>query len=200
MLRNPRFLIACFVTAAAAGCGKGASDAPASGSPATTTAAPAPPPPTAAAPAPAPAEVAYRWEIHKATNLKFEVPTTWTLTPNGNVLVAKTPTPGVGIEFVAATGGVEAKNDEKVMLAAVARTLQGARFTSKMKPAQQHGLKGFVATGTGKKDGAEVEWFTSAIGDGKGHAMLTLGMYAPTVSPAYKAQMIHILDSIQPAS
>ena len=86
------------------------------------------------------------------------------------------------------------------MLGAVAKTLKGAKLTSKMKPAQQHGLTGFVATGTGTKDGNEVAWFTSAIGDGKGHALLTLGMYRPTASPAYRAQMARILDSSSPPS
>jgi hypothetical protein len=204
--------IACLFTAATA-CSKATPDALAEGPTAPATASAAAPAqdkaaataavtaatPPAAAPAAAAPDVTYRWETHKATNLKFELPTTWTMTPKGNVLVAQTPTPGVAIEFVAATGGVEAKNDEKVMLGAVAKTLKGAKLTSKMKPAHQHGLTGFVATGTGTKDGNEVEWFTSAIGDGKGHALLTLGMYRPTASAAYRAQMVRVLDSIQPA-
>ena len=211
MKPTPRLVIACLfaVAAAAAGCNKGSSDALAADptAPATAAAAPTPTPDKAAAtaavtaatpPAAAP-EVTYRWETHKATNLKFEIPTSWTISQNGNVLVAQTPTPGVAIEFVAATGGLEAKSDEKAMLGAVGRTLKGAKLTSKPKPAQQHGLSGFVATGTGTKDGNEVEWFTSAIGDGKGHSLLTLGMYRATVSAAYKAQMSHVLDSIQPA-
>ena len=107
--------IACLFTAATA-CSKATPDALAAdtAAPATASAtsaapdkaaanaAPAVTPPTPSASAP---DVTYRWETHKATNLKFELPTTWTLNPKGNVLVAQTPTPGVAIEFVAATGG-----------------------------------------------------------------------------------------------
>jgi hypothetical protein len=194
-----RFLIASFIAAAVAGCNKDADPTPAANAaPQPATAAPAQPPAAAAPAAPAPSD-AYRWEVHKATNIKFELPTAWTVAQQGDVLVAKTPTPGVGLEFAAASGGLVARNDEKAMLVEVGKTLQGARFTSPPKAVQQHGLKGFVATGTGTKDGAEVEWFTSALGDGRGHAMLTVGFWAPGAAPAYKAQMVHVMDSIQPA-
>lgn len=211
MDRTYCFAIACFVAVAAVGCGKGSS-----GQQPADTAAPAPPPPpppsaTAkekakekdkekeATPPPADVTAGYRWETHKQTNIRFEIPTNWTTSVNGNQLVAKTPTPGVGIEFQAAIGGLATKHDEKVMLKEVGKSLQGAKYTKKGQPVEQHGLKGFVATGTGKKDGKEVEWFTSALGDGHGHEMLTLGFYAANVTPEYKAQMMHVLDSIQPA-
>jgi hypothetical protein len=216
MDRTYRFAVACFVVVAAVGCGKGSSgQQPAD----TTTAAPTPPPPpptTATAKekekpkdkdkdkeaTPPPAggtEAGYRWETHKQTNIKFEIPTDWSTSVNGNQLVAKTPTPGVGIEFQAAIGGLATKHDEKAMLKEVNKSLTGAKYTKKGAPVEQHGLKGFVATGTGKKDGKEVEWFTSALGDGHGHEMLTLGFYAANVTPEYKAQLMHVLDSIQPA-
>jgi hypothetical protein len=103
------------------------------------------------------------------------------------------------MEFVAATGAAEAANAEKAMLTEVFKVLQGAKFTSPMKPTAQHGLKGFVATGSGKKDGAEVEWLTSVLGDGKGHVMLTLGFFGAGAA-ASKTQIVHVLDSIQPAT
>jgi hypothetical protein len=207
---NLRIVVTLFIAASAAACGKSGSDAPAGAEtgaatpPAASTAAapaptPAPSPAAPAAAAPAAAEVQYHWETHKKTNVKFEIPTTWTTDVKGDVLVAKTPTPGAGIEFVAATGGLAAKNDEKAMLAEVGKVLQGAKLTSPLKPATQHGLKGFVATGSGKKNGADVEWFTSALGDGKGHTMLTIGFFGPGAA-AYKAQIVHVLDSIQPAA
>ena len=43
-------------------------------------------------------------------------------------------TDGAGIELVAATGGIEAKEDEKAMLSALNKTLKNAHFTSKLKP------------------------------------------------------------------
>jgi hypothetical protein len=202
---NLRISIALLLAlSAGAGCGKGDAGAPA----AAHTGSPSPPPastpaaaqaPKAAQPAPAEGEVKYQWETHKKTNVKFEIPTTWAVEAKGDVLVAKTPTPGAGIEFVAASGGLAAKSDEKAMLVEVGKVLQGAKLTSPLKPAAQHGLTGFVATGTGTRDGVAVEWFTSALGDGKGHAMLTVGFFGPGAA-AYKAQISHVLDSIQPAA
>jgi hypothetical protein len=208
---NARIVVALFIAAGVSACGKGGSDAPAASSsaapppPAASSAvAAAPSPTTAPSPsavasaAPAPADVKYQWETHRKTNIKFEIPTTWTTEVKGDVLVAKTPTPAAGIEFVAATGALTAKNDEKAMLTQVGKVLQGAKLTSPLKPANQHGLTGFVATGSGKKNGADVEWFTSALGDGKGHAMLTIGFFGPGAA-AYKTQIVRVLDSIQPA-
>jgi hypothetical protein len=203
MKTTSRFAVASFLVIAAAGCSSATSTTPTddSAAPATKPAAATPAdttPGAAAAPATATAG-AYRWEVHKATNLKFELPTSWAMEQSGDVLLAKTPTPAVVIEFVAATGGLEAKNDEKAMLAAVASSLKGARFTSRLKAVQQHGLKGVVATGTGTRDGVQIEWFTAALGDGAGHAMLTLGMYRPTAPTAYKEQLLRVINSIQPA-
>jgi hypothetical protein len=206
MKNTSRWVAAAFVVLAAAACGKGEK----SGDTGATTASAAPastPAPTAATPPKKeepkkeepkkeePATEGYRTEIHKGTNMKFDLPTSWKIETKGDVLVATTT--GAGIEFVGATSGVAAKNDEKAMMAEVGKILQNVKFTSKMKPVEQHGAKGFVVTGTGKKDGAEVEWFTSAIGAGKG-ALLALGFYSPTISPAVKAQIVHTMDSIAP--
>jgi Domain of unknown function (DUF4333) len=152
------------------------------------------------APVAAGGPASYHWETNPKTNMKLEVPAGWNKQVNGEVMVISTPTPGVGIEVVAASGGLESRADEKSMLAAVGKSLQNAKLTSALKPAQQHGLKGFVATGTGQKNGNPVQWFTAALGDGKGHAMLTLGFYSASTSPEYKTEMTHVLDSIQPAS
>lgn len=191
----------CFAAASLAvlalGCSKGSGNTAS-----TATAAPAPPPAAtqaataAPAPAPAPAAATYRWETHKSTHMKFELPATWTISTQGDVLVAKGA--GVGIEFVGASSALAAKNDEKAMVTEVGKILQNAKLTSKLKPVEQHGSKGFVVTGTGKKDGADVDWFSSAVG-GKGGALLALGFYSPNIAPATKAQMVRVLDSIQPA-
>jgi hypothetical protein len=177
--------------------------------PSATTAAPSatadPPatPGTATAPATPPATPAksvtpgYVREVHGVTQLAFELPTSWKREAKGDVMVITTD--GAGVELVAATGGIEAKNDEKAMLEAVGKSLKNARFTSKMKPVKQNGLTGFVATGKGEKNGMQVDWFTAALGDGHGHAILALGMYRPDISQEIKAQIVHVLDSIQPA-
>lgn len=152
---------------------------------------------TQAGNAAAPATPGYRWEYHKGLNMKFELPNDWTAAPNGDVLVVKTPTPGVGIEFVAASGEVAAKSDEKIMLAEVGKVLKTPKFTSGLKPVSQHGLSGFVATGNGQKDGQTVDWFTAALGSGN-KALLALGFYSPNAPANYKQQLTHVLDSIQP--
>lgn len=206
---NLRSVVTVVIAISAAACGKSGFSDPAAAQTGTATppaaatstaaAAPAPAPQPTTATAAAPADVKYQWETHKKTSIKFEIPTTWTTEAKGDVLVAKTPTPAAGIEFVAAAGGLAAKNDEKAMLTEVGKVLQNAKLTSPLKAATQHGLKGFVATGSGKKNGADVEWFTSALGDGKGHVMLTIGFFGPGAA-AYKTQIVHVLDFIQPAA
>jgi hypothetical protein len=203
-----RSAVTLVIAVSAAACGKsGSTDAvPAQTGAATPTqvAAPGPSPSPspetapASAPASAPADATYHWQTHQKTHIKFEIPTTWSTDVQGDVLVAKTPTPGAGIEFVGATGAAAAGSDEKAMLVEVGKVLKNAKFTSPLKAAAQHGLKGFYATGTGTKNGVEVEWFTSMLGDGKGHAMLTVGFFGPK-AVGYKGQIVHVLDSIQPA-
>ncbi len=158
---------------------------------------PAPTATTPAAPPAKPVTPGYTRETHGVTQLAFEVPTDWKRESKGDVMIITTE--GAGLELVAATGGIEAKEDEKALLQAVNRTLKNARFTSKLKPVKQNGLTGFVATGKGEKNGKPVEWFTAALGDGHGHAILALGMYKPDVSKDIKLQIAHVLDSIQPA-
>ena len=220
MYRTHRFFLAMIIASAAIGCGKGKGKDPATD----TTAAPAPPPANTAAAkpekpahekgekgekgekpekpagdkpeAPAGGDAGFHWEVHKPTNIKFELPTNWTTSINGNVLVAKTPTPGVGLEFVGTEGRLSAKADEKALLKEVSKSLQKAKIVGKPKPVEQHGLKGHVSSGIGFKDGAEIEWLCAVLGDGKGKDMLTLGFYAPNLGATYKAQMQKVLDSI----
>jgi hypothetical protein len=143
------------------------------------------------------AQTQYHWEIYPKSHLKFEIPTTWTTEVKGDTLLATTP--GVDMAFVAATGGLaEAANAEKAMITEIGKRLQGVKITSPTKPNAQHGLKGFRAGGSGKKDGADVVWLTYVLGDGKGHVMLTVGIFVP--SDAALNQIGHVLDSIQPAT
>jgi len=185
-----RHIILCFVIVfAAAGCRRADASATISqeqGGVTETTGAS----PRAGAPA------GYIREVHRGTQLEFDIPVSWNRETHGDVMVITTP--GVGLELVAATGGLEARADEKAMLAAVGRTLKNAKLTSPMKSVSQHGLTGFAASGKGQKNGAEVDWFTSAVGDGHGHAILALGFYRPDTSEEARTQMVHVLDSIQP--
>ena len=187
-------------TASAPTSAASATAAPSPSTPASTPPADPPPAPTATTPPPPAAPTVtpgYVREVHGVTQLAFEVPTAWKREAKGDVMVITTD--GAGIELVAATGGIEAKNDEKAMLTALNKTLKNARFTSKLKSVTQHGLNGFVATGKGEKNGKQVEWFTAALGDGHGHAILALGIYRPDISQEIKGQIVHVLDSIQPA-
>jgi hypothetical protein len=140
----------------------------------------------------------YVREVHRATQLEFDIPASWQKQVQGDVMVLTSPA-GAALELVAASGEQQAKSDEKAMLTAVERTLKNPKFTSGLKPVQQHGLTGFAATGKGQKNGGEVEWFTLVIGDGHGHAILGLGFYRPDTPQDVKNQMMHTLDSIQPA-
>jgi hypothetical protein len=209
-----RFILVTFVAAAAFGCGK----KPTEEAHPDKTAAPAPPPPPekkAEKPKAehehehkgeekkeekkaAVEEAGFHWEVHKPTNIKFELPKEWTTSIEGNVLVAKTPTPGVGIEFVGVDGKLSAKYDEKLLLKEVTRSLTKVKVTEH-KGIEQHGLKGNMVVGTGFRDGADVHWRCRVLGDGKGHDMLTLAFYQAHLEGKYKDELIKILDSVQPA-
>src|SRR5262245_36403963 len=67
------------------------------------------------------ARAGYKWEVHKQANIKFEVPTAWTTTPQGDdVLLTKPKDGGIAIEFVAiAHGEKEAKQAEKAIETAI---------------------------------------------------------------------------------
>ena len=203
MTRMTRLFLVTFVAFAAFGCGhKPTEEHP------DKTAAPAPPPPPAKTAEKkeekpkkeeAKADAAgFHWEVHKPTNIKFELPKEWTTSINGNVLVAKTPTPGVGIEFQGVDGKLTAKYDEKVLLKQIGAELTKVKVTEKAKAIEQHGLHGNMIVGKGFKDGAEVIWRVRLLGDGHGHDMLTLAFYAPHLEGKYKAELIKILDSVQP--
>jgi hypothetical protein len=140
-------------------------------------------------------EAGFHWEVHKPTNIKFELPTDWTVSIAGDKLVTKTPTPGVFLEFWGAEGKLSAKADEKALLKEVGKTLQKAKLNGKPKLVEQNGLKGHVSAGTGFKDG-EVEWLCAVLGDGKNKDMLTLAFYSPKLGGTYKSQLQKVLDSI----
>jgi hypothetical protein len=141
----------------------------------------------------------YRWEVSTAAGVKFEVPNEWVTEAQGEVLLVRTPTPGVGIEFVAVTSKLAAEKDEKALMKELVKTLKNAKMKGGVKDVEQHGLKGFVASGTGQKKGETIDWFTAALGDAKG-GVLAVGFWAPKTSDKYKEEMKHVLDSIQKGS
>jgi hypothetical protein len=141
----------------------------------------------------------YRWEVSSAAGMKLEVPNEWVTEAQGNVLLVRTPTPGVGIEFVSATSKLAAEKDEKALVTELLKTLKNVKVKGGLKDVEQHGLKGFVASGTGEKKGAAIDWFTAALSNGK-TGVLAVGFWAPKTSDKYKEEMKHILDSIQPGT
>ena len=80
----------------------------------------------------------------------------------------------------------------------VGKRLQNVKVTEKSRMVEQHGLKGHVTAGTGRREGKEVEWFCAVLGDGKGKDILTLGFYSSGLGGTYKAQLVKMVDSIQP--
>lgn len=148
------------------------------------------------------ARAGYRWENHKAANIKFEVPTAWTTTTeSGDVLVTKPKDGGLAIEFVAiAHGQDEAKKAEDAIGKAILKRIPDAHVTQPAKPVSQNGLTGAVIKGEGTKNGGKVEFFAVVLGDGKGHGLLSVGFAGPGQIKAHETQVVEIFNSIRPMS
>jgi hypothetical protein len=149
------------------------------------------------------ARAGYKWEVHKQANIKFEIPTAWDTSSEGDdVLVTKPKGGGLAIEFVAiAHGEKEAKQAEKSIEAAILKRIPDAHTTEPAKPVSQNGLTGSVIKGEGtdKKTKAPIEFFAVFLGDGKGHGLLSVGFAGKGKIAQYRPQIVEIFDSIRPA-
>lgn len=150
-----------------------------------------------------PARAGYKWEVHKEANIKFEVPTVWTTTTEGdNVLLTKPKDGGIAIEFVAISHGEkEAKQAEKAIEGAILKRIPDAHTTEPAKPVAQHGLTGTLIKGEGtdKKTKQPIEFFAVFLGDGKGRGLLSVGFAGKGQIAKHRTQVIEIFDSIRPA-
>jgi hypothetical protein len=146
------------------------------------------------------ARAGYKWETHKNANVKFEVPTAWTTTVNGDVLETKPKDGGLAFEFIAIANA----NDTKAIAASIDKEIQkripDAHVTEPAKPIAQNGLSGALVKGEGTKGGKKVEFFALVLGDGKGHAILSVGFAGVGQIAAHKAQVVEIFNSIRPIS
>ena len=143
----------------------------------------------------------YSWHTHGKANLKFEAPTTWKIderTPEQMVLTS--PSGEIELDFAfVSMGKPEAAADERALMAHLEERMSDAKIVKPAAPKAQHGLKGFGLAGTGTRAGAAIEWFTFAIGDGKGHGLVALAMSPQGQMARRGEEMLRIIGSIQPA-
>jgi hypothetical protein len=146
------------------------------------------------------ARAGYRWETHKGSQIKFELPTVWTTSIDGDVLVAKPKDPGLALEFVGiAHGEQEAKAVEKSIGNAILKRIPDAHVTEPAKAVAQNGLSGALIKGEGTKNGSKVEFFAVLLGDGKGHGLLSVGFAGVGKIAQHRDQIVEIFNSIRPA-
>lgn len=145
-----------------------------------------------------PAAAGYRWEINKAANIKFEIPTAWITSTEGESLVTKPKDGGLLFEFVAIDGGqADAKQAEKEIL----KRMPDARHTDPTRPVAQNGLTGVLIKGEGTRKGTLVksEFFAIMVGDGKNQPLLSVGYANVGQIGKHREHVVEIFNSIRPA-
>jgi hypothetical protein len=148
----------------------------------------------------APAGDAMRWEVFKAGNLKFEIPSAWTSkTEANNHLVVQPPGKNALVEYAAVSNGFAAKAAEKELLAEIGKIIQAVKKTSNVKKFKQHGCDAFTLEGKGKKDNAEVDWVSFGVGH-KGGEILAIALFYKDVPQNIKDDIRKSLESIQPGT
>jgi hypothetical protein len=145
-------------------------------------------------------DVAMRWEVYKAGNLKFEIPVAWsTRTESNNHLVVQPAEKNALIEFAAVPNGFAARGAEKEMLAEIGKIITNVKKTTGVKKFKQHECHAFTLEGKGKKNDAEVDWVSTGVGH-KGGEILAIALFYKDVPEATKAQIRKSLESIQPGT
>jgi len=143
----------------------------------------------------------YRWETHTDSNVKLEIPTSWKMTRDGDdKLTVSSPDGGIELAFdFVRHGAAEAEADEKALLGHLKDRMTDAKIVKPFAPKQQHGLHGNGLAGTGTRDGAAIEWFSVALGDGKGHGVVALAIAGAGKMAEHGEEMMRVIGSIQPA-
>jgi hypothetical protein len=139
--------------------------------------------------------------VHRGANMKFELPTAWTTTIDGDIVTTKPAHAGLGLELVAiAHGAAEATNAEETLAKAIHKRIADAHATGRAKPVAQNGLSGVVVQGEGTRGKKPIEWFSVVLGDGRGHGLLAVGFAAKGQLQAHRDELTEIFNSIRPAS
>jgi hypothetical protein len=148
------------------------------------------------------ARVGYRWETHPKSNVKFEVPTNWiTTTEGGDVVITKPKDGGLALEFAPiAFGAAEMAKAEQAAGKAILARIPDAHTTGPATPVAQNGLTGTLIKGEGTRNGAKVEFFAVALGDGKGHGILSVGVAGAGQISVYRDKIVEVFNSIRPMS
>ena len=141
----------------------------------------------------------FRWETHQGAKMRFELPSAWTTTTDGDVLTTRPIKSALGLEFMAIPhGAAEASKAEETLAKAIKKRIPDAKTSGPSKPVAQNGLSGVVVRGEGTKSGHAVEWFSVVLGDGKGHGLLAVGFAKKGELAEHSNQLTEIFNSIRP--
>lgn len=146
------------------------------------------------------ARAGYRWELHKEANVKFEVPSAWVTTTEGNKLVTKPKDGGLAVEFIAVGGAGAAVKAEQQIDKEILKLIPDARVTEPAKPVAQNGLTGVLVKGEGTRAGGPVEFFAVYLHDAKGKGLLSLGVAGKGQIASHRDKLVEVFNSIRPIS
>lgn len=142
----------------------------------------------------------FKWETHAKANVKFEVPTAWNTTIDGDTLVTAAPDKKVAIEFVAVPDMSKEAKVEAAVNRELLKLVPDAKNNGPSKPATQGGLSGAVVTGVGTRKGRPVEYIAAVMGDGKGHGIVILGLAGKGEFATHRDKVVEVLNSVKAAS
>jgi hypothetical protein len=142
----------------------------------------------------------FKWETHAKANVKFEVPTSWKTTIEGETLITSAPDGKVAIEFVAIPDVAQEAKIEEAVSRELTKLVPDAKNNGPAKPATQGGLTGAVVSGTGTRKGRAVEYIAFVMGDGKGHGIVGLALAGKGEFATHKDKVVEVLNSVKVAS
>ncbi len=144
----------------------------------------------------------FRWEVRSEAKVKLELPTSWKESrPEPNILVISSPDDEVAIEIVFIDGPhTGAKFDDSYVMGSLKNKLGELKIMNPPTNFEQNGLHGFSVGGGAKaSDGKVMQFFSIALGDGKGHGLVSFGRAAHRGFVTHGETIKRVTGSIQPA-
>jgi len=132
-----------------------------------------------------------------SVGLKVDIPKTWKVESEGDVMTAMTPAEDLAIIFWEFAG----QSDMQAALAELDRELD--RFVKKPKVIGEplvtkiNGLDAVLIDGKGKVEGRKIKWSLGLVGNGRGKILMLLGFAEPKAIKKHGKKIEKILKSIK---
>lgn len=138
-------------------------------------------------------------KTHKAAQIQFWVPDTWTVEgEDKDQLTVSDPKGQVGLLFLVRDG-----KDIKAALAAlddvIAKIATDVKMVGKPQKTTLNGLEAVVVDGTAKADGKPVELSILVVKTPNGKYLAVFGVLEPAVKKTHEANLVKILASLKAA-